>query len=333
MFPAYLRDGGLGISGNEIQRRPNLSGAAQRYLHRIGADLEDLFHHVLATLHDPAYRKANAGALRMEWPRIPLPGWPDGEADGAPEALAASAARGRELARLLDPDTPVPSVTQGALRPEVAAIAVPSTTDGRNMTGDDFAITAGWGHYGTGEAVMPGQGRIVEREYTPEERAALGNSITTLGARTLDVYLNDRAFWRNVPAAIWGYKLGGYQVLKKWVSYRERDVLGRALSPEEVMYFAEMARRVAELLSLATPAPPAAAGAWPIRRRAGSTMCCPGCRCASGCSAFRGHLSGHWHSQQGHPASADSTVCRRNVPARRGPLFLLGRLSGRRQRE
>ena len=123
------------------------------------------------------------------------------------------------------------------------------------MTGDDFANTAGWGHYGTGDAVMPGQGRIVEREYTPEERAALGNSITTLGARTLDVYLNDRAFWRNVPAAIWGYKLGGYQVLKKWVSYRERDVLGRALSPEEVMYFAEMARRVAELLSLATPAP------------------------------------------------------------------------------
>ena len=31
----------------------------------------------LAVLHDPDYREANAGALRMEWPRIPLPGWPD----------------------------------------------------------------------------------------------------------------------------------------------------------------------------------------------------------------------------------------------------------------
>ena len=79
--------------------------------------MEDLFHHVLAVLHDPAYREANAGALRMEWPRIPLPGWPDGDQQGAAEDLAASAARGRELAALLDSDTPVPGVTTGALRP------------------------------------------------------------------------------------------------------------------------------------------------------------------------------------------------------------------------
>ena len=215
MFPAYLHDDGFGVSGDGIQRRPNLSSAAQRYLHRLGADVEDLFHHVLATLHNPAYREANAGALRMEWPRIPLPGWPDGEADGTADSLAASAARGRELARLLDPEAPVPGVTQGTLRPETAALAVPATTDNRNMTGDDFALTAGWGHYGTGDAVMPGQGRIVEREYTPDECAALGDAIPALGEKTLDVYLNDRAFWRNIPAAIWDYKLGGYQVLKK----------------------------------------------------------------------------------------------------------------------
>ena len=249
-IPTYLHDDGLGTDTNEIQRRPNLSSAAQRYLHRLGANVEDLFHHVLATLHDPAYREANAGALRMEWPRIPLPGWPNGEADGAAETLAASAARGRELARLLDPDAPVPGVTQGTLRPEIAALAVPATTDGRNMTSDDFALTAGWGHYGTGDAVMPGQGRIVEREYTEDERAALGDTISALGAKTLDVYLNDRAFWRNVPTAIWDYKLGGYQVLKKWLSYRESDVLGRVLTPEEMLYFAEMTRRIGTILQV-----------------------------------------------------------------------------------
>ena len=182
-FPAYLHDDGLGTDINEIQRRPNLSSTAQRYLHRLGANVEDLFHHILATLHDPAYREANAGALRMEWPRIPLPGWPNGEADGATETLAASAARGRELARLLDPDAPVPGITQGTLRPEIAVLAVPATTDSRNMTGDDFALTAGWGHYGTGDAVMPGQGRIVEREYTEDERAALGDAIPALGRK------------------------------------------------------------------------------------------------------------------------------------------------------
>ena len=132
--------------------------------------VDDLFHHVIAVLHDPQYRAANAGALRMEWPRIPLPGWPDGDrnASGAADELTASAARGRQLAALLDSDTPVAGVTSGALTPAMAAIAVPSTTHGGNMAGDDFAVTAGWGHHGSGDAVMPGQGRVVERDYTAE---------------------------------------------------------------------------------------------------------------------------------------------------------------------
>ena len=250
MFPAYLREEGDLGNGGQAGHRPNLAPTAHRYLKHLSATVEDLFYHVLATLHDPTYRQANAGALKMEWPRIPLPGWPDGEIDGAAETLATSAARGRELARLLDPDAPVPGVTQGTLRPAIAALAVPATTDGRNMTGDDFALTVGWGHYGTGDAVMPGQGRIVEREYTEDERAALGEAIPALGEQTLDVYLNDRAFWRNVPAAIWDYKLGGYQVLKKWLSYRESGVLERALTPEEVLYFAEMTRRVGGIVQM-----------------------------------------------------------------------------------
>ena len=247
MFPVWLRDDGIGNDG-DLARRANLSGSAQRYLDRLGATVEDLFHHVLAVLHNPAYREVNAGALRMEWPRIPLPGWSDGSNDGEAEALALSAMRGWELARLLDPEVPVPSVTQGALRSEIAAIAVPATVDGRNMTGDDFAVIAGWGHFGAGDAVMPGQGRIVEREYTPDERAALGEAISALGAKTLDVYLNDHAFWRNVPANVWNYKLGGYQVLKKWLSYRERPILDRPLAPAEVQHFTDTARRIGAIL-------------------------------------------------------------------------------------
>ncbi len=256
-FPAWLRDDSQGIG-----RHPNLSGAARRYLERLGLGVEDLFHHVLAVLHDPAYREANAGALRMEWPRIPLPGWPAPGTVGVPpasertptlpdqqaaETLARSAARGRRLAALLDPDTPVPGVTTDALRPEVAAIAVPATTDGRNMTGQDFALTAGWGHVGAGGAVMPGQGRVVERAFTPDERAALNSDIPAFGETTFDVYLNHRAFWRNVPAAVWSYKLGGYQVLKKWLSYRERGILDRPLHPDEVRRFTDVARRIAAI--------------------------------------------------------------------------------------
>ena len=248
MFPAYLRDEGLGIEGDGIKRRPNLSGAAQVYLERIGADVEDLFHHVLAVLHDPAYREANAGALRMEWPRIPIPGWPDGDEVGAADELAESAERGRKLAALLDSDTTVLGVTSGSLRPEIGVVAVPSTTDGGNMAGDDFEVTAGWGHFGSGQAVMPGQGRVVERPYTSEEREAMGDAISVLGDKTYDIHLNDRAYWSNVPASVWGYKLGGYQVLKKWLSYRESKVLGRSLKLEDVQHFINTARRISAIL-------------------------------------------------------------------------------------
>ena len=55
-----------------------------------------------------------------------------------------------------------------------------------------------------------------------------------------------------MPAAVWDYKLGGYQVLKKWLSYRERPVLGRPLMPAEVQHFAETARRIAAILLLVT---------------------------------------------------------------------------------
>ena len=251
--PLWLGEDGLVLNVGGMQRRLNVSGGAQSYLERLGANVQDLFHHVLAVLHDSTYNQVNADALRAEGPRIPLLGWPDGEAEGAAEALAQSAGRGRDLARLLDPGTSAPGGTQGALRPEITAIAVPATIDGRNMTGADFALMAGWGHYGSkdGDAVMPGQGRVVERSYTPDERATLGDSLPVLGENTFDVHLNGSGFWRNVPATVWTYQLGGYQVLKKWLSYRERAILKRPLSDKEVQYFTDTARRIAAILQLA----------------------------------------------------------------------------------
>ena len=249
-FPAYLLDEGLGLEADQHGHRPNLSPAAQSYLEKLGLGVEDLFHHVIAVLHNPAYRESNAGALRLDWPRIPLPSWPDGEAPGAAAELSASAARGRELASLLDSDTPVAGVIQGALLPEIAAIAEASTVDKTNMAGEDFAVTARWGHIGQGGAVMPGQGRVDERSYTAKEKSAFGPATTILGDTTFDVYLNGKAYWRNVPSAVWQYKLGGYQVLKKWLSYREDKVLGRPLKPDEVQHFTDTARRIAAILQL-----------------------------------------------------------------------------------
>jgi Type ISP C-terminal specificity domain len=142
-------------------------------------------------------------------------------------------------------------------------IAVASREGGGSLNPDagDLDVTAGWGHSGNGGAVMPGKGKIVERDYTTEERrrvaegaAALGLSyeqtLDILGARTLDVYLNNIAYWKNIPARLWEYTIGGYQVIKKWLSYREREILKRGLRIDDVHAVTEIARRIAAILLL-----------------------------------------------------------------------------------
>lgn len=233
--------------------QPNLSDRAAAYLDALGAEPADLFHHTVAMLHAPAYRIENAGALRQDWPRVPLPA-------EAPRLLA-SAALGRQLAALLDPEQPVNGVTTGDIRPELRVIAPPTRADGGQLADADFALTAGWGHGGKGGATMPGRGRAEERAYTDAERAALSTGaaalemseeqlLALLGETCYDVYLNERAFWRCIPARVWEYTLGGYQVIKKWLSYREEPLLARPLRLDEVREVTRIARWVTAILLL-----------------------------------------------------------------------------------
>ncbi len=228
---------------------------ASEYIARLDATAEDLFYHALAVLHAPLYRDENAGALRQDWPRVPLP--------EDREVLLASAELGRQVALLLDTEREAPGVAAraGAVRPELRSIGPVTRVGGGSLGADDLSVTAGWGHGGNGRAVMPARGRAVERAYTVEEREAMAegagalgltpeDAARLLGAGTYDIYLNDAAYWRNVPARVWDYTIGGYQVLKKWLSYRERGVLGRALTPDEAREAPAMARRIAAILLL-----------------------------------------------------------------------------------
>jgi hypothetical protein len=49
---------------------------------------------------------------------------------------------------------------------------------------------------------------------------------------------------------VWEYTLGGYQVIKKWLSYREKELLGRSLTVAEARCVTDMARRIAAILLL-----------------------------------------------------------------------------------
>ena len=83
-----------------------------------------------------------------------------------------------------------------------------------------------------------------------ERGAVPEGAIGILGEETCDVWLNERAYWRNIPLRVWEYSLAGYQVIKKWLSYREKELLDRSLTVEEARYVTEMARRIAAILLL-----------------------------------------------------------------------------------
>ncbi|MDP3938657.1 MAG: type ISP restriction/modification enzyme, partial [Deltaproteobacteria bacterium] len=242
---------------------PNYSPRAIGYLSTIDKNQKSagainpqiIWLHALAIGYSPLYLADNTDGIRQDWPRIPLP--------SAKKALLASAELGNQVAMRLDTETPVPGVTSGKLRPELKGIAVIFRVGGGQISSDSerLALTAGWGHSGKGGVTMPGKGKILARDYAPDEMEAISagakalglttkQALKHLGERTCDVYLNNEAYWKNVPSRVWDYVIGGYQVIKKWLSYRERALLGRPLRLEEAREVTDMGRRIAAIVLL-----------------------------------------------------------------------------------
>jgi len=262
---AKKKDDGNGEFGNILHEampayggakiKANLSPTARAYLAKLGIKNPDdadtaalIWMHALAIGYSPAYLAENADGIRQDWPRIPLP---DSKA-----LLLASAELGKQIAALLDTETPLTGVANGNVRPELKTIAVLSPTA-------NLSLTAGWGHAGQNGVTMPGKGKMQTRSYSAEELAAAAavgdgrvdggahrDAATMLGTVTHDIYLNNSACWSNVPEKVWDYTIGGYQVIKKWLSYREFGLLGRALTPDEAREVTHTARRIAALILL-----------------------------------------------------------------------------------
>lgn len=231
----------------------NLSTVARAYLASIGLPDPDtdhetaelIWYHALAIGYSPAYLAENADGIRQDWPRIPLP--------QAKDSLIASAALGRQVAALLDTETPVPGVTAGSIRDELKGIAVFQCVDRKpaNPEAGDLDLTAGWGHAGKGGVTMPGKGKVIVSGTSSVVGMVDGmQAVPAKQANSLDIFLNDVAYWQNIPSAVWNFTIGGYQVIKKWLSYREKPLLGRGLTPDEVRYVTEMARRLTALIAL-----------------------------------------------------------------------------------
>jgi len=227
---------------------PNVSPRAVQYLAGLGIGADDpdfdalLWWHALAIAYSPRYVADNPGGIAADWPRIPLPATVDG--------LRASAELGSRLADLLDPLQPlpagVPSVV-GPLRRSDGGAAQPSL--------GHLDVTVQWGIVQKSGAVMPGRGKLERRPFTDAERVALGESGNSLGL-ACDIHLNDGTYWACIPERVWEFKIGGFQVLKKWLSYREHgaghpSLLRRGLTVTEAREFTGLAQRLTGVILLA----------------------------------------------------------------------------------
>lgn len=233
-----------------VESRPNMSKRIREYLLEIGCSHSDIvgqfadavWLHSLAICHAPKYVINNAGGLAISWPRIPLP--------STKALLIESAGLGRQIADLLSGENPSLSSSVVAKHLQVLGL----------ITATDLAVTAGWGHKDTQGKVFPGKGKVVSRNWTAAELAKLKSGLAenhidedrglALLGKPLDVYLNETTCWTGVPETVWEYLIGGYQVVKKWLSYREWEILGRSLSKEEAREVTSMVRRLSSIVIL-----------------------------------------------------------------------------------
>jgi hypothetical protein len=262
-FPIWHFDG-------KKNRIPNLSGKMVQYLAALGLLQESsileasrkVWNHVLAVGFSPLYLDENGEGLGYGWPRIPFPSPRYG--DAAHTALLESARLGEAVAWFLGDDGGAAFGVSTAAGTGRHMAVLWNTKAGAPISPGQEAkipVTMNWGKMGGARAVLPSHGRLSLREYDADEKRALerearafgvhaGGAYACLGEETFDVHLNEKLAVRNVPSKVWEFTVGGYQVLKKWLSYREMSILGRPLSQTEVGNCIEIARRISALLLL-----------------------------------------------------------------------------------
>ncbi|MEG3617946.1 type ISP restriction/modification enzyme [Magnetovibrio sp. PR-2] len=232
------------VAGSFIETE-NLSESARSFLKRIGWENSDddielaerIWHHALAIGYSPLYLLENEDGVKTDWPRIPFP--------DSFEALRLSAGLGTQVSILLDTGRKRPSLYyEKSIGPFILS-------GWGKLKADDLKVTAKWGRHQQG-GVMPGRGDVRPSSWLDGVADKLeqdhGEGVyDLLGHDCVNIHLNDTAYWANVPTKVWEYRIGGYQVLKKWLSYRELDILGRPITTAEARYFTDVVQRLTRL--------------------------------------------------------------------------------------
>jgi hypothetical protein len=194
-----------------------------------------LFRVAFAILHAPSYQAEHKSALSADWAHLPIP-----KDAGLFDRLVAA---GEQVTRLLDAGRDASDVVQAIVGTDRArALGSLKRVDGKQVQPDDLKITITyWGG---------GKGRWKPRPFMAEELPATEYS-EAWGERTGDLYLNDEAYFANVPELVWTYQLGGYPALRKWLAYRQADRReGQPLTDDERRWFRQITQRIAALVAV-----------------------------------------------------------------------------------
>lgn len=245
-FRYGLSQSGL-LSGKSVS---NLSVGARDWLSKLDecnpdekeSESDKPWFHVLAICYSPKYITENSDMLSIDWPRVPIP--------KDREDLNHSVSFGKRVSALLD----IENITVG-----VEDVLDNSVRGFGLIQHNDLRINVGWGRRSK-NGILGGAGKLKFRSWDKNEKDALVELFDLFGieqvngfnivGKAIDVYLNNQSYWKGVPEAVWNFQIGRHLVLKKWLSYREESLLGRAIHPSEARLVTSIVWRLMTLVMM-----------------------------------------------------------------------------------
>jgi predicted helicase len=189
------------------------------------ADPERVFSYLYAVLYSPSYRTRYAEFLKRDFPRVPLT---------SDKALFATLAKlGERLIAL--------HLMKAATK-EISRFPIAGSNE---VVKIEFKTTA--------------QIELVEttvNKKSPRQSPVKTDEASNLGR----VYINADQYFDHVPAAVWSYHVGGYQVCQKWL----KDRKGRQLSYDDIKHYHGIVAALAETIELQAQIDAAIPG-WPLQ--------------------------------------------------------------------
>lgn len=190
----------------------------------------DLFRVALALMHAPQYEADHQESLAQDWAHLPIP--------RSLDSLGKLVEAGDAAAKLLDPMASADRVVRELLGEDARTLGVLTKVGGGAVRDEARVVTVSY--YGAAKGHYDSRPTATSEPMRP-----------AWGETTGDLYLNDTAFFRHVPEAVWRYELGGYPVLKKWLGYRQASRRGdRPLTVPEARHARSIIQRLAALLVL-----------------------------------------------------------------------------------